>query len=61
MTGNLYVVDTVNHTIRRVTPGGMVTTFAGLAGSTAAAEGAIGAWFVLALLAHAMKRARKVS
>ena len=32
MTGNLYVVDPVNHTIRRVTPGGMVTTFAGLAG-----------------------------
>ena len=30
--GNLYVVDTENHTIRRVTPDGMVTTAAGKAG-----------------------------
>jgi hypothetical protein len=31
-TGNLYVADTFNHTIRRITSGGVVSTFAGLGG-----------------------------
>ncbi len=36
--GNLYVADTLNHSIRRVTPGGVVTTFAGN-GTPGAANG----------------------
>ncbi len=37
--GNVYVADYGNHTIRKVTPGGSVTTLAGLAGSSGSADG----------------------
>jgi sugar lactone lactonase YvrE len=38
-SGNVYVVDTDNHTIRKMTPAGAVTTLAGLAGSRGSADG----------------------
>lgn len=37
--GNLYVCDTGNHTVRKVSPSGLVTTVAGLAGAPGAFDG----------------------
>ena len=37
--GNVYLADTYNHTIRKVTPGGVVTTLAGTPGVTGTADG----------------------
>ena len=37
--GSVYVADTLNQTIRKITPGGTVTTLAGVAGSPGFADG----------------------
>ena len=37
--GNAYVADAWNHTIRKITSAGTVTTVAGLAGSAGSADG----------------------
>lgn len=39
-SGNLYVADTGNNTIRKITAEGIVSTFAGMAGSSGSADGA---------------------
>jgi|GEM_PF-5944211 len=38
-TGTLYVSDAGNHTIRKITPAGLVSTFAGMAGQSGSIDG----------------------
>jgi len=38
-SGNLFVTDSLNHTVRKITPAGLVTTVAGMAGVWGSADG----------------------
>ena len=38
-SGDVFVADTMNHTIREIAPGGVVTTFAGFVGNFGSADG----------------------
>jgi Putative Ig domain/NHL repeat len=42
-TGNVFIADSLNSTIREITPAGIVLTFAGLAGQTGSVDGIGGA------------------
>src|SRR5688572_6397774 len=42
-TGNVYVTDEAAHTVRKITPAGLVSTFAGLANTAGSSDGAAGA------------------
>ena len=43
--GNVYVTDTPNHTVRKISPAGAVTTLAGTAGEDGLTDGTTGARF----------------
>ena len=42
-SGNVYVTDSQNDTVRKITPSGVVSTFAGVAGQNGSVDGAAGA------------------